>query len=369
MILIFILLIILYSTNAFTTSFIRCTRRSSQSRLDLDMKKEKKDLGRLLQTIIFPNIYADYEDTKDLGSQKEEIKIKTQAYKEMEKEFARPSYKKVKGEDMTDGKFKTMDDKVYTSTKGAEFVDTISKLGAPKKPIGFKPNKPSSLKLGIASGPGATCGTDINSWPKPKKPLLLYEYEGQGASRKVREACSYLDLVIEVRPSPGGRYGWSDDQARITGGERVLPFMVDSSSAYTFRLRKETEIIEYLFENYGPGIDKIPGNLKGKGGGDKNKVTFKNARPDFTKFKPVILYTIEGCSASKSVRETLDGLAIPHKIIFCAKGGKNREALTKKLKGNFQVPYIVDGNTKCELFESKEITKYLIDVYADPRKK
>ena len=40
----------------------------------------------------------------------------------MEKEFARPSYKKVKGEDMTDGKFKTMDDKVYTSTKGAEFV-------------------------------------------------------------------------------------------------------------------------------------------------------------------------------------------------------------------------------------------------------
>ena len=354
---------------AFTSNINRINIKSKSNLFMAKENKPKKDLGRILQTIIFPNIYSDYEDTAAFGSAKETVKIKTEEYKKLQKELARPEYKKVKGEDMTDGKYISMDEKSVPTTKGAAFVDAMARLGKPTKPKNFKPNKPSGLKLGIATGPGAACGADVKSWPKPKKTLILYEYAGQGRSRKVREACSYLDLTVEIRPSPGARYGWSDDQARITNGERVLPFMIDASSVYTFRLRQETEIIEYLFENYGPGKDQIPKALKGKGGGDKAKTLAKNVRPDFLNFKPITLYTIEGCSASNSVRQTLDGLAIPHKVVFCAKGGNNRAKFEKNCKGNFQVPFISDPNTKCDLFESKDIVNYLNTVYGDPSKK
>lgn len=365
--LVFVLLYVLqvYSFRQLTSS----QRYLNYNNLHMADNGKKRDLGRVLQTIIFPNIYSEYDDTAAIGSSKETVKIKTEAYKKLQNEYSRPEYKKVKGEDMTDGKYVSMDEASVPTTKGAAYVDAMSRLGKPMKPKGFKANRPSGLKLGLATGPGAVCGADVKSWPKPKKPLILYEYEGQGSSRKVREACSYLDLIVEIRPSPGGRYGWSDDQARITNGERVLPFMIDASSLYTFRLRKEKEIIEYLFENYGPGKDKIPKQLRGGGGGDKNKALFKNARPDFLKFKPITLYTVEGCTASTPVRQALDGLAIPHKVVFCAKGGANRAAFEKKCKGNFQVPFIADPNTKCELFESKEIVSYLNTVYGDPSKK
>ena len=42
---------------------------------------------------------------------KSEHKIYLQEYKKLQKELARPEYKKVKGEDMTDGKYISMDEK------------------------------------------------------------------------------------------------------------------------------------------------------------------------------------------------------------------------------------------------------------------
>ena len=52
-------------------------------------------------------------------------------------------------------------------------VIPIMVSGTPMKPKGFKANRPSGLKLGLATGPGAVCGADVKSWPKPKKPLIL----------------------------------------------------------------------------------------------------------------------------------------------------------------------------------------------------
>jgi hypothetical protein len=49
------------------------------------------------------------------------------------------------------------------------------------------------------------------------------------SNRKVREACTILDLVVEFRPCPGGTSGFSDSMATLTLGRRELPFMVDNN--------------------------------------------------------------------------------------------------------------------------------------------
>lgn len=335
----------------------RARKRASFSGLSMkDDKPERKDLGRVLQQTLFPNIYTSYEDTVNAGGKKA-IKITTETGKAAAQ--PRKSFYDMKGDNskIRLGEYiapDIPDEKAYEKT--------ISKTKQIKKPANFKPSKPSSLKLVPATGPGSECLPGSNTFPKPKKPLILYETEGNSDCRKVREVLSALDIPVIVKPCPSGRYGWSDDQARITNGERTLPFLIDPGSMYQFNLRGSKEITPYLFENYGPGADNIPKNLAGSGGKGGGGKLAKNARVDFIKIKPVTLYMFEGCKACDPVRKTLEGLGISHKIIFCAKGSKNRAAIEKKFK-TFQVPYLVDPNTKCDLFESKDIVNYLNEVY------
>ena len=71
-----------------------------------------------------------------------------------------------------------------------------------------------------------------------------------------------------------------------------------------------TEIVNYLFETYGPGASKIPGNLKSTSfsfPSNKGTSLRANARPDFVKIKPITLYGYEGVGAVKQVREVLTG--------------------------------------------------------------
>ena len=65
-----------------------------------------------------------------------------------------------------------------------------------------------------------------------------------------------LDLVVEYRPCPGARYGWSDAMAEITGGKRTVPFLIDPNGSggnnkadkKTAGMFESDDIIEYLFE-------------------------------------------------------------------------------------------------------------------------
>lgn len=65
--------------------------------------------------------------------------------------------------------------------------------------------------------------------PRPTKPLVLYEYEGNADCRKVREACTLLDLTVECRPCPGGTSGYSDQLQTVSIGKRTVPFMIDNN--------------------------------------------------------------------------------------------------------------------------------------------
>lgn len=66
--------------------------------------------------------------------------------------------------------------------------------------------------------------------PRPKKPLILYELESDGDSRKVREACTMLDLTVEFRPCPGKIYGFNDQLSFLTkGARREIPYLVDNN--------------------------------------------------------------------------------------------------------------------------------------------
>lgn len=95
------------------------------------------------------------------------------------------------------------------------------------------------------------------------------------------------------------------------------------------QLTGAAEIIEYLFETYGPGKEKIPSSLRGTGGGgifksSKGANIRRNARPDSTRMKPITLYGWEGNSLVRPVRETLTELGLPHIFVNCAEGSSNK---------------------------------------------
>ena len=77
--------------------------------------------------------------------------------------------------------------------------------------LGWKPSSGSQVDKDINSWPG-TLGVFKDSSPllqtfqRPKQPIIVYEYEGSPFCRKVRDACVMLDLTVEYRPCPFARY-------------------------------------------------------------------------------------------------------------------------------------------------------------------
>lgn len=83
--------------------------------------------------------------------------------------------------------------------------------------------------------------------------------------------------------------------------------------------------------------------------------------------KNLILYDFEGCMYCKYVREICCLLAIDYDVIPCPKvsdikNSPNRSKLFEKTE-KAQFPYMIDPNTGTEMFESKEIGKYLFKTY------
>ena len=60
--------------------------------------------------------------------------------------------------------------------------------------------------------------------PRPKAPLILYEYEASPFCRKVREAALLLDITLELRPCPGARAGFASELKERTG-RMTVPYV------------------------------------------------------------------------------------------------------------------------------------------------
>ena len=237
------------------------------------------------------------------------------------------------------------------------------KLKAIKAPVDFK--APTAKKaIGLYSG--VKCIPNVSSYPKPKKPIVIYDDEKSATCRKVREACSMLDLIVEYRPCPGATAGFTDTLKAASLGKDDIPFMFDSNpQMFKPALYGSTDIINHLFNTYGPGEKAIPSSLKGGSGNGVARGTGssnKKARFDNKTMRPIQLYGWEGASYVKPVRECLNSLGLAHIMINCAEGSSNRKSLESVAK-TFQVPYIIDPNTGVKMFESKEIVTFLTKTY------
>jgi glutathione S-transferase len=83
--------------------------------------------------------------------------------------------------------------------------------------------------------------------------------------------------------------------------------------------------------------------------------------------KPLILYAYDASPYCKLVRETLNLLDLTFEYRPCpgARQGKfSREMLEKT--GRQTVPFLIDPNTRTELFESTDIINYLVETYGPP---
>ena len=78
--------------------------------------------------------------------------------------------------------------------------------------------------------------------------------------------------------------------------------------------------------------------------------------------KSIELWAYECSPFVRPVKEKLSSLGLPHKIVSCSRGSRNRDRMVEKT-GRFQVPYMVDENTGIEMYESAEIVQYLESCY------
>ena len=110
----------------------------------------------------------------------------------------------------------------------------------------------------------------------------------------------------------------------------------------------------------------------------------RSARPSQEPALPLELYSFEASPYSRIAREALCELEIPYLLHNVGKGSNidfllpnmrdrfaadapmstdKRRAFVER-SGRMMVPYLVDPNTGTEMFESREIVKYLDDRYA-----
>lgn len=214
----------------------------------------------------------------------------------------------------------------------------------------------------------------LDSAPRPKKNLILYEYESCPYCKKVREAINVLDLSVEMRPCPGAKEGKFSDELFEKTGRRTVPYLIDPNA--NTEMFESGDIINYLADNYGPAdfdrkafwpitFDPFSVPTSGmtalvRGFPAASRAT--NARPENESVKPLELWGYECSPFVRPVREKLSELALPHVFVSCSRGSANRNKLMERT-GRFQVPYLVDPNTGLEFFESPEIVDYLEAVY------
>lgn len=220
---------------------------------------------------------------------------------------------------------------------------------------------------------------------QPEQPLILFDQEGCSKCRLVREVLTELNLDVIIAPCPDNGQNIVKLQSAFNGINP--PMLVDPNSPDI--AKGAEEIIHHLFSQYKGTqppkacLGKLKSDLTSKlatgmrlGAGIKAK---PSQQPDL----PLILYSFESSPFSRPVREKLCELELTYILInlgkqqFSDMGPANFHwSLTAykplpntkrdeffKQHGNVQVPYLVDPNTCTEMFESKDILRYLEGTY------
>lgn len=221
---------------------------------------------------------------------------------------------------------------------------------------------------------------------QPAQLLELYDIENCPYCRLVREALTELDLDALIRPCPknGKRFR---PQATKLGGKAQFPLLLDPNSGR--QLYESADIIDYLFLEYVGAAPparllhtaRVAGSMFASGA---RAGQGQNARPSKAPKQPLELFSFESSPFSRRVRELLCELELPYVLRSTGKAlwrdmgppgirtvlfpdlaveGRNRRQLLARA-GKVQLPYLVDANTRTELFESEDIRRYLLATYA-----
>ena len=227
---------------------------------------------------------------------------------------------------------------------------------------------PGAYTLGELGGRWLKETSDVAKFPRPATPIKLYEFEGCPFCRKVREAVVWLDLDVEFYPCPQGGPTFRE-YVKNVGGKSQFPYLVDDNTGVS--MYESDDIIDYLYDKYGPGKEKVPTLLRAgaltvltagfglaprMGAGSRYRAAKMPA-------KPITVYSYEASPFCKLVREKLVELELPHLMRTVGRGSPKRQEL-KDRRGTFQAPDIEDPNTGVAMFESSAIVKYLEEQYA-----
>ncbi|KAK9785024.1 hypothetical protein WJX73_009973 [Symbiochloris irregularis] len=221
----------------------------------------------------------------------------------------------------------------------------------------------------LRAGSGAFVSDKLATFKdRPAKPIQLFEFEGCPFCRKVREACSILDIDVEFFPCPKDGPTWRPQAIKETGKSQ-FPYMKDPNTGRN--MLESDAIISYLFEQYGDGevpiqfklgpLTTITAGLAMLPRAGKGTQYRRSRLPK----QPLEVWGYEASPYCKLAREVLVELELPHIYHSVARNSPRREAMTRKWN-QFQVPYLEDPNTMTAMFESNIIIDYLNQQYALP---
>lgn len=210
-------------------------------------------------------------------------------------------------------------------------------------------------------------GAGLTAKPPARRParlLALYEFEACPFCRKVRDALTELDLEAMIYPCPKGGTVFRPKAIEL-GGKAQFPYLVDPNTKTS--MYESDAIVAYLFATYGgrePGV-LVRGPLATASSALASAfrpTAGSRARPSRRPKKPLELWSFEASPFCRIARETLCELELPYLLHNVGKSSAGRPAFVER-SGKMMVPYLVDPNTKTEMFESADITAYLNATY------
>ena len=221
---------------------------------------------------------------------------------------------------------------------------------------------------------------------QPAELLELYDMEGCPFCRLVREALTELDLDAIIYPCPKNGLRYRPLVERL-GGKQQFPFLMDPNTDAA--MYESADIIAYLYRTYGEGrapSSRLKQLIRTTSSASVSVWRYQrglHAYHNVPPKKPLELYSFETSPFSRLVRERLTELEIPYILRQCGRtqlqdwllpvmrnaltpdyqpDQRNRKTLLART-GRVAVPYLVDPNTKTELFESEHIINYLDEAY------
>ncbi|PTQ89416.1 glutathione S-transferase N-terminal domain-containing protein [Agitococcus lubricus] len=218
---------------------------------------------------------------------------------------------------------------------------------------------------------------------------MLFDAEDDAECRLVREALTELNLDVLIYPCPQGGSRFSAELKAQAGTDVTIPYLVDPNTHV--KLAGAQAINAYLFQQY--KVSTTPKALQAStlnllssrlASTARFKLTALQAQASKPAPQPLVLYSFEASPYSRPVREKLCQLELAYKLINLGKqqladvgpatfrlhtgeyhplpNSKRAKLLAEK--GRVQVPFLIDVNQNIELFESKDILRYLEETYA-----